>query len=189
MSTKSRENWEPGEEPGNRTESRNSKQIEEHEQSSNAKGESILHSGGSAHNTGGERRQVLPADSKGTNGDDRRSRALSQKAIRNAIQSTLTELTREGKSLKALSEPMNRVLSLGSLPKDFDIYLSSTRASYMKYKDLLEELNRLLEKDKWGELSDQAYEHVSYGKDILDFAWKAINDGTDRCKLRRLLLL
>jgi hypothetical protein len=52
----------------------------------------------------------------------------------------------------------------------------------MKYEDLLEELNRLLEKDKWGELSDQAYEHVSYGKDILDFAWKAINDGTDRCK-------
>ena len=180
--SKSRENWEPGEEPGNRTASRNSKQIEEQEQSSNAKGESTLHSGGSAHNTGGERRQVLPTDSKGTNGDDRRSCALSQKAIQNAIQSTLTQLTREGKSLKALSESMNRVLSLGPLPKDFDIYLSSTRASYIKYKDLLEELNRLLEKDKWGELSDQAYEHVSYGKDILDFAWKAINNGTDRCK-------
>jgi hypothetical protein len=98
MSTKSRENWEPGEEPENRTESRNSKLIEEHEQSSNAKAESILHSGGSAHNTGGETRQVLPADSKGTNGDDRRSRALSQKAIQNAIQLTLTALTREGKS-------------------------------------------------------------------------------------------
>ncbi|CAB3978894.1 PREDICTED: uncharacterized protein LOC107357656 [Paramuricea clavata] len=178
MSTKSRENWEPG----NRAESRNSKQIEEHEQSSNAKGESTLHSGGSAHNTGGKTQQVLPADTKGTNGDDRRSRTLSQKAIQNAIQSTLTDLTREGKSLKAASESMNRVLSLGPLSKDFDIYLSSTRTSYMKYKDLLEELNSLLEKDKWGELSDQAYEHVSYGKDILDFAWKAINNATDRFK-------
>ena len=52
----------------------------------------------------------------------------------------------------------------------------------MKYKDVIEELNSLLEKDKWEELADQAYEYVSYGKDLLDFALKAINNGTDRQK-------
>jgi hypothetical protein len=89
---------------------------------------------------------------------------------------------KEGKTLKTTYESIEKALSAESLPKDFDIHLSNTKLSYMKYKRLLEELNKLLEKDKWGELSDIAQEYVSYSQHILDFALKAINDGTDRWK-------
>ena len=129
---------------------------------------------------GGETQRVLPADMEGVNVETGRSRTVSQKAIQNAIQTTLSELTKEGKTLKATYETTEKALSAESLPKDFDIHLSNTKLSYTKYKGLLEKLKRLLEKDKWGELSDKGYEHVNYGKEILDFALKAINNGTDR---------
>ena len=117
---------------------------------------------------------------QGLNVETGGSRTLSQKAIQNAIQTTLSALTKEGKTLKTTYETVEKALSAESPPKDFDIHLSNTKVSYTKYKGLLEELISLLERDKWVELSDKAHEHENYSKEILDFALKAINNGTDR---------
>ena len=85
---------------------------------------------------------------EGVNVETGRSHTLSQKAIQNAIQTTLSELNKEGKTLKATYETIEKALSAESLPKYFDIHLLNTKSSYTKCKGLLEELKSLLERDK-----------------------------------------
>ena len=144
MSWTSHENREPGVEHKKNAESVEREQIGKHQHANGIKGGPTTPSRGSAYNTGGEIQRVLPADVERLNVQTGRSRTLSQKANQNAIQTTLSALTKERKTLKTTYETIEKALSAESLPKDFDIYLSNTKLSYTKYKGLLEELISLL---------------------------------------------
>ena len=147
ISWTSHENQEPGAEHKKNAKTVEREQIAKHQHANGVKGGPTTPSRGSAYNTGGETQRVLSADMEGVNVETGRRHTLSQKAIQNAIQ-TLSELTKEGKTLKTTYETIEKALSAESLPKDVDIHLSNTKLSYTKYTGLLEELKSLLERDK-----------------------------------------
>ena len=112
--------------------------------------------------------------------EEKRQRTLSQKAIHNAIQTKGTELTKQGKTLRSVSDTVLSAIEKNIADKEIEAVLRPLQQAYMKYKGLLRDINELAENDKWGEVDTQITEINEASKYYLTYASTAIDKATEQ---------
>ena len=69
--------------------------------------------------------------------EEKRQRTLSQKAIHNAIQTSSTELNKQGKALRLASDNVYSALEKNASHKDMETFLEPLQQAYIKYEEML----------------------------------------------------
>ena len=103
---------------------------------------------------------------------------MSQKAIDNAIQTKGTELTKQGRTLRLVSDTVLSATERNIPDKEIETVLKPLQQAYMKYKGLLKNINKLAEHNKWGEVDTQITEINDTSKCYLTYASTAIDKAT-----------
>ena len=98
--------------------------------------------------------------------EDKRQRAMSQKAVQNAIQATSADLDTKEQVLKSTINKTCNALEKGTC-LDVNAMTEPLQLAYMKYQETLEELEGLYGQDKWGDSSNSSQQIMESGKFLL----------------------